>query len=448
MRSMSVLDVLTSPWAIRPEKLLEMQGVYVAHSRGDKVDLAAVEQRLGRPLANEPKRYDIVDGVAVLPLEGVIAKRMNLMMQISGGTSSELLARDLMDAVNDPAVHSIVLAIDSPGGTVSGTQALAQQVQAARQVKPVVAVANGMMASAAYWIGSAASEIYINDATTEVGSIGVVATHTDVSGAEAQRGVKTTEIVAGAYKRIASQYGPLTEAGRQTIQDQVDYTYSLFVEAVAQHRGVTADKVLKDMADGRTFMGRQAVDAGLVDGIKSLQQVITDLNSRRVAGAFPPVTKGAAMPISRESLAAEAPDLIVALKAEGAAEERARIQAVEDQLIPGHEALISALKFDGKTSGGDAAARVVAAEKAARTAQATALAGDAPLPVATSAAPAYVPKAADAAEDMSLPVEARCKAKWEQSADIQREFSSLAAYTAYVRASERGVARIMNKQGA
>ena len=176
---MKLLDVLTAPWAIEPAKLLEIQAIYATHLRGDKIDIAAVEAKLGRPLANEQKAYAIQDGVAILPIEGVIAKRANLFSQISGGVSTELVGRDFKSALADPAVHSIILAIDSPGGTVDGTISLADLV--ATSTKPVVTLASGTMASAAYWIGSAASSAYITDATTIVGSIGVVATHTDAS---------------------------------------------------------------------------------------------------------------------------------------------------------------------------------------------------------------------------------------------------------------------------
>lgn len=442
---MKLLDVLTSPWAIEPSKLLEIQAIYATHLRGEKIDLAGVEQRLGRPLNNEAKGYEVIDGVAVLPIEGVIAKRANLFMQISGGTSTELAARDLKAALADPAVHSIILQVDSPGGTVDGTQALADLVMSARETKPVATLASGTMASAAYWIGSAASQAYIADGTTAVGSIGVVATHVDVSGAEAARGIKTTEIYAGKFKRVASQYAPLSDDGRATIQDQVDYTYSLFAGAVARQRGVPIDTVLANMADGRIFIGQQAVDAGLVDGVTTLGSLIQQLNSNRGAGVAPgkPKLKGATMPLTREQIEAEAPDIVAALRAEGASAERARIQAVEGALIPGHEAVIAALKFDGKSTGGDAALAVIAADRAARGRAAQQLADDAPNPLPQAATPALPAPAAT--EDASAPVEDRCKAKWDADPALRREFSSLAAYTAFARASESGQARVFTK---
>lgn len=404
---MKLLDVITSPWAIEPAMLLEIKGIYATHLRGDKIDIAAVEKRLGRPLDNQPRSYEVQDGVAIVALDGVIAKRMNLFSQISGGTSSELVGRAIQDANADTAVHSIILSIDSPGGTVDGTQTLADIVAAS--AKPIVSLASGTMCSAAYWVGAAANAVYITDSTTNVGSIGVVATHTDVSGQQAANGVKTTEIYAGAYKRIASNYAPLSKEGKQSIQASVDYTYGLFVDAVAKYRNTTADVVLSDMADGRIFIGQQAIDAGLVDGVSTLGDLVAQLNANRSgashstparAGAAhpqPKATQGAAMPITREQLAAEAPDVLAAIRLEGATAERERIQAIEATAIPGHEALIASLKFDGKSTAGDAALAIVAAEKKARTANAAALASDAPQPLPLEpAATVVVPAAAPA----------------------------------------------------
>lgn len=398
---MTILDILAAPWAIQPNRLLEIQAIYAAHVRGEKVDIAAVEARLGKPLNNERRAYEVKDGVAILSMEGVLAKRMNLFGAISGGTSTQLLQQDLQAALSDSSVHSIVLAIDSPGGTVDGTQLFSDAVFSAREQKPIVAWATGTMASAAYWSGSAARSVYIADATTAVGSIGVVTSHVDVSAAETARGIKTTEITAGRYKRIASQYGPLSDEGRQSIQDQLDYLYSLFVGAVAKHRGVNEEKVVADMADGRMFTGQQAVDAGLVDGIMTLDALVAQLNEQR-PGAFNPVPKrsnGASVRpyqqplqgtnhMTAEELETNHPQLAASLRAEGAVAERARIQAVEGQMIPGHEALIEKMKYDGKSNAGDAAMAVLAAEKTARAAFAAAADADAPAPVRQAPAPA------------------------------------------------------------
>ena len=401
---MKLLDVLTAPWAIEPAKLHEIQAIYATHLRGEKIDISALEAKLGRPLANEPQPYTVQDGVAILSVEGVMAKRMNLFSQISGGTSTQLAIRDLQQAGADPAVHSIIQVYDTPGGTVDGTQAFANVIRQVGQIKPVITLADGVMASAGVWAGTAASQIYIADTTTTVGSIGVVSQHVDLSGRDAMAGVKRTEVFAGKYKRIASDTGPLTKAGLQSIQDTVDYTYGLFVQAVATHRGVSVDQVLSDMADGRMFIGEQAINAGLVDGVSTLDDLIVKLNqdrtrsssSSRASGPSPRAgvahvpthSQGAAMPITREQLAAEAPDVLAAIQQEGASAERERIQSIEAQALPGHDKLISALKFDGKSTAGDAAMALLAAEKQTRNAAASALASDAPTPLPVAPAPA------------------------------------------------------------
>jgi signal peptide peptidase SppA len=278
---MNITDILNSPWALMPEKLLDIRAIYLSRLAGEKADVASIEARLGRPLENKREGYKVHNGVAVIPVEGIVAKKMNLLTQISGGTSTQVLQQEIADAAADPMVNAIVLVIDSPGGEVDGTQAAADLVRSVRGTKPIVALGDGLMASAAYWIGSAADKVYITADTTAVGSIGIVATHTDYSKAEEQRGIRITEITAGKYKRIASQHEPLSDEGRASIQDQVDHLYSVFVDAVAANRGVSTDTVLTKMADGRVFLGKNAIAAGLVDGISSLKAIVGELNDRR-----------------------------------------------------------------------------------------------------------------------------------------------------------------------
>jgi signal peptide peptidase SppA len=308
---------------------------------------------------------------------------MNLMSNMSGGTSTELFARDVQAAVDDPDVQSIVVLVDSPGGTVAGTQSAASVVMAARGSKPIAALVEGTMASAAYWIGSAADVVVLDSSTAQVGSIGVVATHTDISRMEEASGIKTTEIVAGAYKRIASQHGPLTEAGRESIQSQVDYLYAQFVQDVARQRGVSEEKTLADMADGRIFIGQQAIDAGLADGVHTLSETIALLNERVQSRSILPSASSFMTPqeVAAE-WAAENPEAAAALRAEGAVAETQRVNDVRAQLVPGHEALIEQFAADGHTTGDEAARAIVSAERDLRATQAEqrAVEGVAPLP--------------------------------------------------------------------
>jgi len=275
---MKIIDILTSPWAIVPEKLYEIQEIYSTHLRGEKIDIAAIEAKIGKTTNDPPpKPYAIENRVAVIPMHGVMAKRMNLFTRISGGVSTELVTKALDQALGDPDVSGILLDIDSPGGVIDGVQELGDRVFDGRNQKPIVAYTDGMMASAAYWVGSAADRIYISGGTVMTGSIGVVATHVDYSQYEKKLGIKTTEVYAGKYKRITSQYKPLSKEGRQNLQDMVDYLYTVFVDEIAKHRGVSSNTVLEDMADGKIFIGKQGIDAGLVDGVSTRDRIINKI---------------------------------------------------------------------------------------------------------------------------------------------------------------------------
>lgn len=408
---MNVLDLLTAPWAIMPGYQEQLLAIYNRHIRGEGVDLQELEARRGAPLPGPVQGYEVRDGVAIVPIEGVMSPRMNLMANVSGGTSTELLARDVRAATADPKIKGIILKIHSPGGAVLGTQDAAAAVLAARGVKPVFTLVDGLMASAGVWVGSAAEERYISSMVDQVGSIGVAMQHVDKSRMQENAGIKVTDIYAGKYKRIATENAPLTEAGRADLQHTVDTIYSIFVGDVANHLGVSVEKVLSDMADGRLFIGQQAIDAGLVDGVASLDQLVAEVRDRAkwrplpsggsrvkmsttaASNGPPPNGSNSTMNITEQvaQWAAENPDGAAALRAEGAAAERARLNAehetalakareqgaaserdrvagVRAASLPGHEALIERLAADGHTTPTEAALAVLTAERELRSA--------------------------------------------------------------------------------
>lgn len=268
---MSLLDLIQDKaWALTPAKLDEINAFLEARLADPAFSIELARGKSGNQAED---RYEIRDGVAVIPIYGVLDKRANLFTKISGGTSTQLLQRDIRQALDDPQVDAILLDIDSPGGAVDGTKELADFIFESRGRKPIIAFANGMMASAAYWIGSAADRIIAND-TAMVGSIGVALTHYDRSERDAQQGIKRTMIYAGKYKRVASDEKPLSEEGQEYLQGIVDEYYSIFVKAVAENRGTDTEQVLESMADGREFIGRQARKAGLVDDIAHFETVL------------------------------------------------------------------------------------------------------------------------------------------------------------------------------
>lgn len=274
---MRLLDIMTSPWMIAPEKLNEIRAMYEAHMRGDKIDIKGITAKVELADKNTKTKesdYDVINGAAIIPIMDVITKYQTFWSLFFGGTSSMEVARLFREALGDPSVNSIILNIDSPGGTVDGTQELADLIYSSRGPKPVIAYTDGMMASAAYYIGAAADAIYISGDMPPVGSIGVVTSHIDYSKMDEKYGIKETEIYAGKYKRIASFVKPLSKEGKAYLQDRVDYIYSIFVEDVAKYRGTSVEQVLENMADGKIFIGKQALDAGLVDGVATFDRLI------------------------------------------------------------------------------------------------------------------------------------------------------------------------------
>lgn len=407
---MTLTDLIAGCWAIRPDMLLEIQSIYAMHMRGDKIDIPGIEARLGRPLLREEQRYDVQrGGVGVLQVSGVIAPKANLFMQVSGGMSLQQATRQVESAIADTNVKSLVIAADTPGGNVLGVPEFAQTVKWAASQKPVVTHSDGQLASAGYWFGAASNGVYISGPVVQVGSIGVVVTRNY----NPNSAVKEEHITAGKYKRISLSNEPLSSDARAIVQADVDYVYSLFVDAVAANRGVSVDNVLEHMADGRVFRGQQAIDAGLVDGVSTLDDLIEALatdpskfasrRKARIAGLpARPKTKtegaGAVLDVdpstsqgtedmeikdlTREQLEAGNPALFAALRTEftaaGVRQETERRAAVLAVSLPGHEALIAELANDGKTSAADAALKVNAAARKVHEDAAAAHRGDAP----------------------------------------------------------------------
>jgi signal peptide peptidase SppA len=449
---MHITDIITAPWAILPDKLREIQAFYSAHARGEKINIAAIEARIGKPLMSVDQGYQNVGGVAVIPVSGVIGKKMNMMSQISGGASTQLIERDIKAALSDAEINSILLHIDSPGGTVDGTQTLADVVTMAKEYKPVMAFADGLMASAAYWIGSAASEIVSSSVTTQVGSIGVVTSHTDISKAEEQAGYKVTEISAGKYKRMTSQHAPLSKEGKALLQDQVDQLYTIFVDAVAINRGTDAETVLEDMADGRVFLSSDAQARGMIDHIATIETTILNMQT----GVWPMATKKAeeaqAEPVAQiqevikldiTAIKEQYPDIVSELQAEGAELERARIADCESVALSGHEAIVNAMKLDGKSTGSDVARAIITAEKNLQASHAKAFVENAPAVIASAPVSGFEVAAED---DKSLPIEDRAKAKWDSNPGLQKEYASFKGFLAVMKKEESGKLRISGTQ--
>lgn len=258
-------------WAIMPSKLEEMAELIQARQAGVRYSRAEIEARVG---GREGRRdLSMAGTVAVVPVYGVISGRADMMTDISGGTSVQRLQATLEEVLADGDVSAVVLDVDSPGGSTDLLPELARTIREARGTKPLVAVANTRAASAAYWLASQADELAVTP-SGDVGSIGVYAVHSDLSGLYEKAGVKNTLISAGDHKTEGHPYVPLTEEAEANIQATIDEFYEMFVEDVALGRRVSASTVLESYGGGRMLTARQALTAGMVDSIETLEQVV------------------------------------------------------------------------------------------------------------------------------------------------------------------------------
>lgn len=266
-------DVAASrPWLILPDSLQQIMAI--ADRLGDPKSEAVVEAlatRQGRPLDGASSVDKRPNGVAVVSITGPIFRYANLFTEFSGAMSTQLLARDIQTAVDDPLVRAVVLNIDSPGGEAAGISEMAEMIYAARKKKPMWAYIGDTGASAAYWLASAAERVVARDFAV-LGSIGVVMSYLDTSERDSRSGVRRMEIVSS--NAPSKRPDPKTEAGRAKVQATVDALADVFVAAVAKQRGVDTAKVLKDFGQGGVKVGQQAVDAGMADELGSLEAVI------------------------------------------------------------------------------------------------------------------------------------------------------------------------------
>ena len=387
----SAFDIaLQELWAMPQDNL---ETVLEIAAREHEADFEAVQAAIGKRLENA-HRATMRGGVATVPITGPIFRYANLFTQFSGATSIEMTAQDLARAKDDRDVNSVLLAVDSPGGTVNGTNELAKMVGAVAAVKPVVAYVSGAGASGAYWIASAASQVFA-DETAQLGSIGVVGAFIDDSKRQEARGIKQLTFVSSQspLKRPDLE----SEEGRAAMQARVDKLAQVFIEAVARNRNVDPETVTQQFGRGDVLPGAEAVAAGMADGISSYEEVLAGLSSGTLPGADsgrPHVQVRQELSMSTKLTAAvvasDYPDVASELRAEGRKEglelgkteghaaglkegaeqgraegekagfqagykdgveaERSRQLAIDEACAPGFETLAEECKADGSTA--------------------------------------------------------------------------------------------------
>jgi signal peptide peptidase SppA len=203
--------------------------------------------------------------------------------------------------LSDASVKGIVFDVDSPGGSVDGVQELADEIYRSRSRKKTVAVANGLAASAAYWLAAAAGELAVTP-SGQVGSIGVFAAHEDLSKALERDGIKVTLVAAGKYKTDGNPYEALSESGRSDIQSKVNAFYEMFVKSVARGRSFEASAIESRFGRGRLVLANDAVARGMAERVATLDETIAKIDLGRAQSNRPSAARFRSVELTRREL--------------------------------------------------------------------------------------------------------------------------------------------------
>ena len=248
-----ILDkVYREPWLIKPsahQSICATLSNYIASGADYDAD-------------DDYEEFELKVGTTqVIPIHGIIGKHLSLLETSCGGVDVDTIAMKLDAALADDSIDSIVLYINSAGGTVTGVPELAEHIARVADEKQVVAYTDSLCASAAYWLASSCNAVWASR-SSEVGSIGVYMTLLNESDKLAKEGVRVEAFQAGDYKLAGASFKPLTQDERELFQQDVDYWYKLFTEHVTSKRPLSTD-----VMQGQTFVGEKALELNLVDGI-------------------------------------------------------------------------------------------------------------------------------------------------------------------------------------
>lgn len=370
--------LFNTPLFIHPDK-----AAAILHALNTRigVDLSELPQpeanRFAGKYSREGRPYGlskISNGVAIISVVGSLVNRGSWVGAYSGMVSYEGIAAQLMDAANDPEAKAILLDMDSYGGEATGMVQMANVVAHVATMKPVVAVANDAICSAAYGIASQAHEIW-SSPSSFIGSIGTIIVHIDQSEAMKMEGLKPTIIRSGSKKALGMGIEPLSKEARAHLEGIVATYTDLFMGVVERGRGskFTAEDARE--AEAAVFIGQEAVDKGLADKIGSFDDALRYLSTtgaagfgmRKVAPIGARIETGARMmtQTNPQSDAPAAPALTQAdvdkARAEGAAAERTRIKSIlECPQAQGRSKLAATLAFQ-EGMGAEQAARIMEA---------------------------------------------------------------------------------------
>lgn len=371
-------------WAIRQEetaRLLQVAGEVrqsyssknpIISRRGERIQSGSYVTKVGE--------------VGIMPIIGPLVSR-----QSDRYWSYDEIFHDAQMLAANPDINSVILDVNCPGGMVADIEVAALAISKLSSIKPTVAHINGIGASAAYWLAAATGEITATQSSI-VGSVGSLISWLDIEGIFTKMGARKIEVLASQSPN--KRLDPGSEEGRDELQAIVDDAGEAFLSSLSEYRGVDRDFILQNYGQGKVFPAKRALENGMVEKIISLEELITDMAARgssngNAASATAPVTqkdikmndktKGgqAAKILTIDIMRTDHADLVSQIESEAvggatpdiataaATAERDRILGIEAVALPGHDDLIASMKADGKTTKGDAAINITAAEKEA-----------------------------------------------------------------------------------
>ncbi len=301
MLSPALRFLSSNKWAMVPEVFAGLTAIVERHDAGIRLNAEEIRAAIGNdgPSQSGEASMQIIGDTAVIPIRGVIARYSD---QVNGacqdaGRSAESIQADLKSAMGNFLVKRIALRIDSPGGTVAGTAETGAAIRAS--TKPVHAFADGMAASAAYWIGSQADSFTASGPTTEVGSIGVITAHVDETKRQDAKGVRVHVIRSTALKAPGAAGEALSGEQLASIQREINSLHGAFTAAVASGRNMDATQIAQ-VSSGEMWTADQAQALGLIDGVQGWDAWLASLPSRgaRASTSKQPTAKASAMDIN------------------------------------------------------------------------------------------------------------------------------------------------------
>ena len=450
-------------WAIRADMAAQssIQAMQIRENREQ-----SLSDRRGEPLSKTVFTFARrIGAVAIIPVIGPLFSRMNFFVW-----SYDEILRDINLALDDDTIEKIVLDVDSPGGMVGGCDDCAAAIRGAAAIKPIVAHSGGLMASAAYWLASAAPEICCSGSAT-IGSIGAIIRYLDIEGIFLAAGGRIIEAIAAQSPN--KRLDPESEEGAAEMQALVDESAALFINDVAMNRGETAGYVMENYGGGLVFKASEASRRGMIDRIEGFDQYLAAVAARKI-GPLAVAVAAAAQTIedktmdyrnlTAENLREHRADLVAEIESEARAvaeaerdeaiaerrecedrqaseidsavmAERARVVAIRNAgLGVGQDDLVDRLISDG-ASVADATTKLLTAIKKDVNSPLRSL--ESVEGLAGGIRPAYAPNSAGGEKTPEA-----WEAEWQSSKGLQAEFPTAGDYVAFKKAESSGKVRI------